>query len=319
MTIYQTPYNTTVGAGLVTAKITDAVTEAHVRTGFLRNNQNLDTYNTKDESPVRASIITHGTKDEQDLPYFAHPIVVSMKALAHRKEPDYLVADMRPFINVNGDLAIRNGSEYAFAKLRLILSRRWYEGGDLSAFTYLSTVAGGIYSSWISENVSRRLGLDPGDQLKLAIVAAVYYHSLFTNQSFTEADKQKIAISVSRAVRADAQQVFQVLDEIKEMNTLEDFISAVKQQLDGNPRVDPLNVGLLVTLLSTSWWGTNAKEISAVAIDHPPTWLALLYIAFTERTYKASPLARLAERWRGSKGETEFVRSLRYLVDKSTS
>jgi hypothetical protein len=77
-------------------------------------------------------------------------------------------------------------------------------------------------------------------------------------------------------------------------------------------------VGVLVEIIAFSWYGTNAREIAAVALEHPPTFLVMVFNAFTDRTYRNSPLARTAERYKGNKGGDEFVRSLQSLMRKAT-
>ena len=61
--------------------------------------------------------------------------------------------------------------------------------------------------------------------------------------------------------------------------------------------------------MGNTWFGANAKEILAVALEHPPTWLSLVYIALKERSYKNTSLAKIALRYALNKGGNDFIRS----------
>jgi hypothetical protein len=63
----------------------------------------------------------------------------------------------------------------------------------------------------------------------------------------------------------------------------------------------------LFTVLGGTWFGANAKELVAVALEHPPTWISILLAAFTERSFRNSQLGKLAERGSNKKTGEDFV------------
>jgi hypothetical protein len=74
----------------------------------------------------------------------------------------------------------------------------------------------------------------------------------------------------------------------------------------------------LLTIVRNSWFGTNAKDYIAVALEHPPTWMAIVYTAIVERTYKNSMIYRVAEKAGKRGGAEEFIKNYTALVKEHT-
>jgi hypothetical protein len=47
--------------------------------------------------------------------------------------------------------------------------------------------------------------------------------------------------------------------------------------------------------LKNTWYGNNAKELIATALEFPPAWITIVYAAMTEKTYRNSPIYKLIE------------------------
>ena len=65
-----------------------------------------------------------------------------------------------------------------------------------------------------------------------------------------------------------------------------------------------------------SWFGSNAKEILAVALEHPPTWYAIVFSSLEERTYKNSMIARVAERFGKGGAWVDFKNAYSELIKR---
>jgi hypothetical protein len=52
----------------------------------------------------------------------------------------------------------------------------------------------------------------------------------------------------------------------------------------------------------------------AVALEHPPTWIAILISAFTERSFKNSQISKLTERSNYKRDGDNFVRAVSKLL-----
>lgn len=309
MTIYNTAYDTTVGSGIVTKTIEQAIEKSFVQD--MTYYRSLDVVTNLSLKPV---FISGAEASESNIPFFTHPLVVK-----NGKGHEFLCVDIRPFIrNSNdgqsmGQVVPRNRTEFDFVKSRSILNMAWLTGASNQIKTNLN-FAGVVFANWLSDVISKRFALDPKDQMLLTIVSHYYYQSLFyAEDTFDEDMLQQFAVHTINASKAPSKMVFDVFDRIGKMGSVGDYCDNVKLVLD-NIRLTDLNVGLLITMIGQSWYGLNAKEILAVALEHPPTWNAVVFAAINERTYKNSPIARLAERFSKQGNGVNYTRGYNDLL-----
>lgn len=309
MSIFNDCYETTIGSAYVTKAIDTAIREHVITAG---ENQ----LNTIETGTYRANFLCG--YDDGKVPLFTHPIIVS-KLQSH----NYLCIDMRLFLRppVDGEdrleKRIKNMTEYNFTKSRGILNLIWINGGVTEIKNNLS-FAGVVFAWWLSDVISKTYALDFKDQTSLAILSSFYYQTLFSNETeITDDIKQKMAVHTIKATKAPAEMVFDVFDKIKKLDNIEDFCSNVTSILE-NVRLHNFNLALLLNIIRNSWYGTNAKEILSVAVEHPPTWASIVYAALSERTYRSSAIYRVAERWGKRGGSDEFMRSYHSLMQDYT-
>jgi hypothetical protein len=288
MTIFNTAYDTTIGAGVVTKHIKDAVEKA-----FYQDMIFLYTLDVTKDLEYKPVFVTGNQPSESNIPFFVHPLVVK-----NNKGISFLCTDIRPFINANQSTSYdkvvpRNQTEFNFIKSRTILNLAWLTGAGNQIKTNLN-FAGTVFAMWLSDVLGKCFALDPKDKMLLTIVSHYYYQSLFyTEASFDESVKQKFAIHTINASKAPSKMVFEVFDQMGPMHSIADYCDNVKKVLD-NIRLKDLNVALLITMIGNSWFCQNAKEILAVALEHPPTWNAIVFASLVERTYKNSTIARIS-------------------------
>ena len=311
MTIYNTAYDTTIGAQAVTERIVNSIQDHNIAINGHWPGTNLGGGYSDDEL---TSCMIYDGRNTVAIPFFAHPVLFEQKISGVTKK--YLVSDARAFVSmkpIDGGVGVRNQSEYDLLRARTIMNTVWL----LRRPTYLrdlSFVPCAMYASWIADNVARRYALDPKDQMEMAIIAAIFYQTLFTdNNQFDENVKLKMVPAIVKATKAPSAMVMDVLDKVTEMSDIHDFCNNCKTILE-NPRLQDFNAGVLVTVVGNTWFGTNSKEILAAALEHPPTWVSLCYIAFTERTYKKSGISTIALRYFGNKGEADFTRAFASLA-----
>lgn len=323
MTVFNTAYDTTAGKGFTTVKVISAIKESIIKDYIHQMNTGI---NTGVDSDCHAILIANHYPSQAVIPYFTHPILVELGTLKTHFKTRLLCTDVRPFASSSKEsltsedsgFLVKNRMEFDLAKIRTILNFIWITERPMK-LRDISFVPMAVYASWISENVSRRFALDPKDQYLLSILSAIFYQTLFSDEEVLkdEDTKTKVATSVMKATKASAKDVYNVLDQIEDLNNLKDFCTNVRKILD-NPRLQDFNEGMVITLLGTSWFGTNAKEMLAVAIEHPPTWLAIVYSSFVERSFKNSAIAKISERYGLNKGQNDFTKALISLVSDYT-
>lgn len=317
MTLRETAYNTTACNGFLMEKTAVAIVEASIH-GYLK------------DAPGSGVLMVEGGYAAADaIPPFFHPMLVKLPAAPHPKNA--VVVDMRPFGAVDksqNSFRVRNRVEYQLALHRAHLNQIWISQSP-SLLRDLSKLPLTIFASWVSENVAKRYALDPAEQLKLAIYTAVFYLSNFMpavlaseKQGIDEHDKTRFAAAISQALHCKAQDVLKVLDEETDVemmpgvgcpliaNTIHfcNIVSGI------SVRMKEFNTGVLFSILGGTWFGANAREMVAVALEHPPTWLAILLAAYNERTYNNSGITKLTERKSNRAAGEDYVRSVLSLL-----
>ncbi len=319
MSIFKTPFETLGGSGIALPKTQQAINEAIIQDYIHLSNS----YNLKQYPEMHVFLVTGKAKSESYIPFFTQPMpVYKNDRIAH-----YAI-DVRPFITaaqpdgVNDvfDIKARNTQEMQLAIYRLICSVGWVKDSP-GILKDLSPVPMAIYCSWISENIARRFALDAREQLIIAVIAGFFYLSLFKSESdFSDSERLRVVAAVSKATKVPTSTVQGIAQEIKAMSGLQDLCDQIKEAL-GNPRIKDLDPGLLITTIGGTWFGTDAKLLTAVALEYPPAWIPLVHAALNERGYKNSTIANIALRYHGKKGGDDFNRAFKgyveqYLIDR---
>jgi hypothetical protein len=315
MTIYTDAYNTHIGSMEPTKDVDLKIREAFIKDGIFKNNLHVNT-----QGETKPVFITGVSQSESAIPLFTHPIRIK-----NFESTDYLCTDMRLFLRQQSDIldienSIRNRTEYNFAKSRAVINLVWLNGGSRQIKNTLKFAAN-VYASWLSENITRTYSLDFRDQNTLTVIAYAFYYSLFEDlkgNRLSDDDKQKIAIQIPIAFNIPSEFVFETLDKITTLSTAEDFCKNVKDILV-NVRLKDFSLLMLLTIIRNSWYGVNAKNIISVAVEHPPTWVAIVFTVLNEKTYKRSNIYNIAERL-GKRGKAdEFLASYEGLVRDNLS
>lgn len=307
--LYTDSYQTTVGAAFVTKSVETAIKQAIIKDGIDRVSLHV-----KSEGEFQPVFITGAYPSESDIPLFTHPI--SITSLDRRK---YLCTDLRLYVKKDLDIehveaGIRNLTEFNFIKSRAILNLLWVNGQ--SAMIKNSLMFGtSVFSHWLTDTIVRAYALDFKDQSTINVLCAFYYLTLFDNEQIDKEYKERLAVHTIKATKVPADFVFSVLDRVEQMNSVNDLIQAIIE-ITENSRLNQFNLAVLLTLIKNSWYGTQVKEILAVCLEHPPTWLAIVYASLSERTYKNSLIFKIAERL-GKKGlADEYMANYRNLIEQ---
>ena len=310
MSFFRTAYDTTIGSLIETEKISTAIQESMIRDYIYSRNKNelLPT------ERLNGFFITGRASSENDIPVFNYPLLIN-----NFRDKDFIVCDVRTCFTSNkeGDFYLKNSAEYNFNLTKMLSNISWLSNHQSEMMFNLSFAAV-IFSTWLSSSITRGYALNPMERLKLTIFNHYYYHSLFFNEPvLSEENKQKVALHTIKAFRAPAQLVFDVFDSVSGINNIDEYCNFVKSNLlKDNIRLENFSKGMLFTYISNSWFGYNAKEMLAVSLEHPPTWISIVYAAINERTYKQSMVARIVSENNRNKVADEFTKSFHILTDR---
>ncbi len=246
----------------------------------------------------------------RDIPSFKHPYVFK------KGDETIIFSDIRPFINTQKSLkedilVTSNSTELNFTFMRTILNAEFIE--NIKEFSINLKFANTIYAAWISDTVTKRFGLNPEEQLKVFVIAYYFYLSLFYKDEINEDTKILAVKNIVDASRSTVNFVRDVSDKITQMNSVVDMITNINTIL-ANRRLADLNVGTLATIISTTWYGTFAKDILAVSLEHAPTFAAIVGVSVTQRYYKKSMIATISDRY-GKGGKLEhYITNLNRII-----
>jgi len=305
MSIFKTAYDTIACKDMQVEKIKNAILEAKVQYELF-DGELPDTYLVKKNRNAIATI-----------PSFAHPMAVHFRG----DDKDSLVCDIRDLVRYDpqtSDYKIVAESDHTLAMMRLALNHIWMTEMGVAELRDMPIIAVQVYAAWISQSIARRLGLDPQDQLKLCMFAAYFYCSLFIekDKELTSRDGMKFTTAITAATRCSANDAMAFIDEVSErqINSISDFC-AQAEDVVGSIRLRDLNPGLLIAIVGGTWFGANSRELVAVSLEHPPTWLALLMMALGAKKYKKAVLSNIAEVWGQRNAGLNYIRSIQALTN----
>lgn len=307
MTAPASPYHTTACSGYKLGKIEDALPTAIVNGWIPPSSQ--------DGNGRREIIVLGNDTRLQDIPAFNHPIVLQD---AFNKQEKLVVVDARAYMRhgAPGEAPhVKNMPEFLLIAMRGQLTMIQVNE-SISLLRDVSPMPISIYALWIAESIARRFALEGREKLQIAILAAIFYRGLFEDNLLDDEDrKNRIVPQVSKAVYASADEVFAVMDQIEgKFETVIDLCRNI-QKITGTVRLQEFNHGLLYSVLKGTWFGNGSEELVAVALEHVPTWLAMLYYAVNDRSFRKTSIGQQVERQK-SEVTSRYVRSVDALIQQ---
>lgn len=304
MTVLQTAYHTTACRDYLMKKTDEAINVASFD-GQLTTMANA---NGIYEVQGGASVI-------DAIPAFAHPFV------QQNGDTNRTVVDMRHYGKWDQNqhiFHVRNLTDYRLAQHRAKLQAVWANQAP-TILRDISSLPLAVFATWVGEAVARRYALDPQEQLNLTVLAAIWYNSQFTDEKeFTDREKMGLASQLQKTLRISPEVTMEMFDKVGVIESVQAFCEAAKVAT-GSVRVEELNTGLLFAMLGSAFARNDWREMVAVALEHPPTWIALVMLAVTERTYKHTVVTKITERASFRNDTQTFVRAVTKMTDTLTS
>lgn len=250
-------------------------------------------------------VFLYGLSDiEKDIPPFNHPII--------NVEYKWIALDLRAVTKLTPDkesYELKSDGEYSLLLQRFILTGMWFTGKQASIYTLKFPHF--AYAGWLSDNLVKRFGLDLSNQIQLRVLALIYYAKLFSND-FTDEDFHKLSIRLKEDIIVP-ELLQDIYSKIKKLDTIDDFCTAC-YDVTGNIRLKNLDYSVLMTVISNNWVGLNGKELVLLALDHPPTWIALVYSSLTQRSFKKNYITTVTEKLNKRGNGDDFLKNLVYMV-----
>lgn len=292
MTINETAYTTTACMAYKTQNIVSLIAKAMITGSVTIKHVKLS--NSGQE--VKIGLIEGGNTNSDTIPYFHHPLFVH--DVSKTDEEPIVFVDVRDFGMYNKPqqrFVVRNKVEYIWSIKRAILTHIWTYGRK-EVLRDLSMLPAAAFSSMIAESVGRRYALDMGQQTTMQVLACYFYYCLFSdNKEFDDTELNRIVGAIARVTRVQADYIYNVVTGLPVIESLEDFCKYAKEKTESVSLTD-FNTGILFSVTGGNWFGTNARELVAVGLEHVPTWVMIVYGGVAEASFKRSVLSKLLER-----------------------
>ena len=289
MTYRATAYETIACSGAMTNRITDAISETYG--GGLLNAEYCEI------------VEINGEEKWQKVPSFFHPIRIK----------DNIYVDVRPFVSFDKftqETIIKNQPGYKLTCFRGAVNKIWIT--ERPAYLRdLSPLPIATYTAWLSENIARRFALDGDAQYRLSILAAIFYNSHFIDdKELSTLDKQHLASYLSRQLKFNGDDVYTTLNQYSVINSIDEFCVAARE-VTGSISLEQLNKGTLISVINNTFFGINASELAAVAIEHPPTWMCIIFDAIQNNNfYKKTVVGTILNRKHFDESRLSYSRGL---------
>lgn len=285
--LFQTPYDTTYLSLLNIDKAKVKISEyILLEYSYIQEKKLVDIKDFVNNDIYLKPIFLFGlSSTENEIENFSQPII--------NEKEKWTALDLRQFvkpIDEKRNIEVRNEYEYKLQLDKFILSNLWYTGKnkELKDLKFAQVV----FSSWLSDNLTKRFGLDLGDSLKLKTLALIYFNSLFTD-NFTKEDVEKLIVKYKSDFFTTEELILDVYEKVgNSLTNIESFCSAC-YTVTGNIRLKGFSTSVLGTIISNSWYGLNSKENIMVSLEYPPVFISLVYNALTNKGFSKSYLSQL--------------------------
>lgn len=214
------------------------------------------------------------------------------------QESPKLVIDSRQYMRYDerfGTYKLIANNDWTFQCIRMALNEQLLLNGVM-VFNRLTDLPAKVFHRWVSGALVHRFGLNIESQMVLYVITAYYYYAML-NPELVEPDEEtriSYANNISRVTGVPINYVLDTIADMGQLGSAEDLVTEIAKSAR-SVSVEKLNFSELYALLSSSWFGTNARENVGVALEHLPTYIAMLYMAVSDRSYRKSVITQRAE------------------------
>lgn len=249
------------------------------------------------------------TEEQTEVPLFIHPI--------YDREKQIVYVDTRGYTSIDrgGELKIRSEYDYQLSIMRAKLELAWQLEDRTDIYSALE-LPNQIATRWISETISHRYGLTPVQQVKVITVTAMFIIGQYFNSIEDELSINRYLQMISRQYLLDATTVVQVAETLENAfpRDISEFIEAL-QRLEISPRLKEFNRLVFFNMLSGSWFmNANHLQIVSLAVEYPPAFASLVYMATQFSVYKRSGIGQRVDKANRQNAHATFIRQLAHVT-----
>jgi hypothetical protein len=192
-----------------------------------------------------------------------------------------------------------------------------------AAFSRLTDLPARVFIDWVAGRMVSEYKLRPASEMLVRIIVATYYQSLIMPEIVEPGEERlKAAPIIARLSYAPITTVLELLDSesseaigpLKNANDLAVALSEHSRALT----IGKIKFADLHHILKSTWFGTNSTELVGIGIEHLPTWIAVLYTAVTDKSFRKSKITELAEKVDRGALTRQFINLVNIEIDKAS-
>jgi hypothetical protein len=314
--IFKSPYDTTALFGFPREKIDKILNVARAGGALRAFKGNWEMFMDIPALNEAFIIVDTGSPHLDNLPALKHPYVTHDQ----RTGQDTIFIDARTMLvkdRITEQFVNRSSSRVDFQMMltRAKLQRMWM-GEKKAEIRSCSAVPAIVFARWVSSTLSQKFMLDPREQETLEIISGYYYHTLFNTA--LEADHDKVVGYLSRHLGMHAERCYEVIPQIKEDIQGVPGLCKAFTEVTGSIRLKDFNAGHLYAALGMGYFGMMGKELTAVALEHPPTWITMLLYAVDDAMYKKSAIGTMLDKGSLRQKSKDFLLAMTMLINGAT-
>jgi hypothetical protein len=269
------PYDTAQGQMYQVDKIVTQLTKAQIDLPFPE-------VETPGGNTVKNLHFVTPSDDHEDVKGFTQFV-----NLGTDQEPK-LVLDGRPYMRWDrrtDTYRLTAENDWMFQSVRGALTLRAMKSGA-AVFDRLGDIPLITFVKWITRALVGKFNLEEGPELKISVVAAFYFLAMSDEAIATDPEARMAVVKiVNRVTKVDYRTIGEISDNIKSLKTLSDLAKEVSTGLN-IIRLGDLKAGDIWVLVASSFQGVNNRENVGVALEHLPTFIAMVYVALADKSYR---------------------------------
>jgi hypothetical protein len=265
---------------------------------YCASSTNLN-YELAENTGNKLMFITGYNKDEKDLPVFDHPLIFK----DHRNNL-VIASDLRKYVRPDKEQALnikditKDTNNVNFILIRTLATQEFLSG-DVGTFREIYKGITTALAMVISNIITVSLPLNPVEKVYIEIVISFYANRLFSNTNNMDELKDAVYARITNSklsIPVNHNTVVTVMSGCNlNANTIEDLITNIKTVLPAE-KANLVSTELLINSMSNLWFGPGGTEAMIIALEHMPTWIALVYSCISDNTFKRSRLAMLLDK-----------------------
>ncbi len=175
-----------------------------------------------------------------------------------------------------------------------------------------------LYGKVMSEALARKYGLNPASIARCDMLFAyAFWCFSHTEEQYNQASKESLAHLLAMTIRSSGPDINNVIMELPYFHSLNDVVTALQDdQVVGTPKMTSITVVTLFEIAGSFWHITAAapaSEIICCALEHPPTWMACVFLSLSNHSIKNN-IGSVAQRYKRLMNPDQFVNSIVHLI-----